>query len=47
MDFDRIVVLEGGVVVEEGAHAQLLEAGGLYRKLWEKQRKEEIADRGG
>jgi hypothetical protein len=25
----------------EGAHAQLLEAGGLYRKLWEKQRKED------
>ena len=42
MRADKIVVLEGGVVVEEGAHAQLLEAGGLYRKLWEKQRKEEI-----
>jgi ABC-type transport system involved in Fe-S cluster assembly fused permease/ATPase subunit len=40
MRADKIVVLEGGVVVEEGAHAQLLEAGGLYRKLWEKQRKE-------
>ncbi len=41
MRADKIVVLEGGAVVEEGTHARLLEAGGLYRKLWEKQRKEE------
>src|SRR6266849_5404493 len=31
---DRIVVLDEGRVVEEGAHAELLEAGGLYARLW-------------
>lgn len=31
---DKIVVLEGGVVVEEGSHAELLQAKGLYQKLF-------------
>ncbi|MER3445263.1 MAG: ABC transporter ATP-binding protein, partial [Meiothermus sp.] len=31
---DRIVVLEGGRVVEQGRHAQLLAHGGLYAQLW-------------
>ena len=30
---DRIVTLEGGRVVEQGSHAQLLAAGGLYARL--------------
>ena len=30
---DRIVVLDGGRVVEQGAHATLLAAGGLYARL--------------
>lgn len=34
---DLIVVLEGGRVVEQGAHGQLLAAGGLYRSLWDYQ----------
>lgn len=34
---DRIVVLDGGRIVEEGTHAELLEAGGLYRRLYELQ----------
>jgi len=32
---DRIVVLKGGRVAEQGSHAELMEAGGLYRKLYE------------
>jgi len=34
---DRVVVLENGAVVEEGSHAALLDAGGLYRRLVERQ----------
>lgn len=34
---DRILVLEGGTVVEEGSHEKLLAAGGLYRKLYDLQ----------
>lgn len=31
---DRIIVLDHGVVVETGSHAQLLEADGAYAALW-------------
>jgi ATP-binding cassette subfamily B multidrug efflux pump len=31
---DRLVVLDKGVVVEQGTHAQLLETGGIYASLW-------------
>jgi len=31
---DRLVVLEAGHIVEQGAHAELLAANGLYAKLW-------------
>jgi ATP-binding cassette, subfamily B, bacterial len=34
---DRIFVLDRGQVVEQGTHAELLAAGGLYRRLWEQQ----------
>jgi ATP-binding cassette, subfamily B, bacterial len=33
-DADRIVVLDGGAVVETGRHDQLVAAGGLYEHLW-------------
>lgn len=32
-DADEIVVLDRGVIVERGTHAELIDAGGLYRKL--------------
>ena len=31
---DRIVVLAGGRVVEEGSHAELLARGGAYTTMW-------------
>lgn len=31
---DRIVVLDGGRVVEQGSHSELLAAGGPYARLW-------------
>ena len=34
---DRIVVIEGGQVVEQGSHAELLRRGGLYAELWARQ----------
>ncbi len=39
VDADLIVVLEGGCVVEQGAHDALLEANGLYARLWQSQLK--------
>lgn len=34
---DRIVVLEGGRIVEDGTHAELSRAGGVYESLWDRQ----------
>ncbi len=31
---DRIVVLDGGRIVEQGRHPDLLRAGGHYARLW-------------
>ena len=31
---DRIVVLAGGRIVEEGPHAELVASGGWYASLW-------------
>jgi ATP-binding cassette subfamily B protein len=40
-DADRIVVLEAGVVVEEGRHDDLLARGGRYGAMWARQSAEE------
>jgi ATP-binding cassette subfamily B protein len=34
---DRLVVLDRGRIIEQGAHQELLTAGGVYAKLWEHQ----------
>ncbi len=41
---DRIVVLEGGKIVEEGRHEELLARGGIYRRLYELQFLKEEGD---
>jgi ABC-type multidrug transport system fused ATPase/permease subunit len=34
---DRILVLDQGLIVEEGTHAELYRAGGVYRRLYDEQ----------
>ncbi len=34
---DRIVVLDDGAIVEDGTHAELSRAGGVYETLWDRQ----------
>ncbi|MCA0205629.1 MAG: ABC transporter ATP-binding protein/permease [Proteobacteria bacterium] len=41
VDADRIVVLEEGVVVEEGSHAVLMARGGRYAEMWAHQQASE------
>ncbi len=36
-DADRILVLDHGKLAEQGSHTQLLEMGGLYAEMWERQ----------
>jgi ATP-binding cassette subfamily B protein len=36
-DADRILVLEGGRIIESGSHAELMASGGLYRRMYESQ----------
>ncbi|MEJ1991063.1 MAG: ABC transporter ATP-binding protein/permease [Maritimibacter sp.] len=43
VDADRIVVLENGVVTEEGTHDELLTRGGKYAAMWARQAAEEDA----
>ena len=42
-DADRVVVLDQSTVAQQGAHADLLAAGGLYARLWALQRGESEA----
>jgi ATP-binding cassette subfamily B protein len=34
---ERVIVLDGGQVVEEGTHAELLQRGGLYMRMYRRQ----------
>ena len=34
---DRILVLDGGRIVEDGSHDALLTSGGLYARFWDRQ----------
>jgi ABC-type multidrug transport system fused ATPase/permease subunit len=34
---DKLIVLENGRIVEQGSHTSLIDAGGLYARLWKRQ----------
>jgi ATP-binding cassette subfamily B protein len=36
-DMDLIIYLEGGRILEQGTHLQLVAKQGLYGKIWDKQ----------
>ena len=36
-DADRVLVLDGGQIVQSGSHDELIKADGLYRRLVERQ----------
>jgi ATP-binding cassette, subfamily B, heavy metal transporter len=44
VDADQILVLEAGVVAEQGTHAQLLSKDGLYAEMWARQQTESDAE---
>jgi ATP-binding cassette subfamily B protein len=38
LQFDKIIVMEDGKIVEEGNHEDLMSLDGIYREMYEKQR---------
>jgi ATP-binding cassette subfamily B multidrug efflux pump len=42
---DRLIVVDGGGIVEEGTHAQLIARNGLYAQLWKRQSGGFLGDR--
>ena len=44
VDADRIVVLEDGLVTEQGTHDELLARGGRYASMWHRQQAEETQE---
>jgi ATP-binding cassette subfamily B protein len=40
---DQILVLDKGIVVERGRHTELLERGGIYARMWARQREVDAA----
>ena len=41
---DRILVMDSGLIVEQGHHDDLIQGNGTYRKLWDRQLASEQLD---
>jgi ABC-type multidrug transport system fused ATPase/permease subunit len=46
-DADQILVVRKGEIIESGTHAELLEMGGKYRELWDKQTRGHVSKTSG
>ena len=44
VDADNIIVLDKGLIIEQGNHQQLLQRRGVYANLWEIQQKQKVSD---
>lgn len=44
IDADQILVMDSGVIIERGTHAQLLDQQGVYARMWAAQIQEQIVD---
>ena len=44
VDADEILVISKGLIAERGTHNELLERGGLYAAMWNRQREEEAEE---
>lgn len=45
-DADKIIVMDGGRIVEEGTHEELLKKGGIYREVYDSQTKSSAGESG-
>ena len=37
LEMDRILVFDDGMIIEDGSHQQLIDQGGHYAQMWEKE----------
>ena len=43
---DNIIVIENGRLTQEGKHAKLIQENGLYKEMWEKQKRYKSMEQG-
>ena len=40
IDADKIIVLENGIIAEQGSHKELIKKNGLYAEMWLRQQEQ-------
>ena len=43
LDFDKVIVLEDGKIVEQGTHAEMLEQNGYYAEMYTRQQEHDLS----